>query len=71
MPVITLSMMARRGRSVYPQLRSTAVKIRGVEPTGPCHIPSQAANELGFKEAYDNRGGVLAEVVFGWDHLHR
>ncbi len=40
-----------------------AVRLRGIEPTRPCHIPSMAANKTGFKEAYHNRGGVRAEVL--------
>ena len=55
------------GADVYALLgrefRIGAVKMCGVEPTRPCHIPSKAANKDGFKEAYNNRGGVLAEVV--------
>ena len=56
-----------QGADVYALLgrefRIGAVRLRGIEPTRPCHIPSVAANKVGFKEAYDNRGGVLAEVV--------
>jgi hypothetical protein len=39
------------------------VRLRGIEPTRPCHIPSAAANKTGFKEAYTNRGGVRAEIL--------
>jgi MOSC domain-containing protein YiiM len=39
------------------------VRLRGIEPTRPCHIPSAAANKTGFKEAYSNRGGVRAEIL--------
>jgi MOSC domain-containing protein YiiM len=39
------------------------VHMRGSEPTTPCHVPSQAAGKTGFKEAYRNRGGILAEIL--------
>ena len=39
------------------------VRLRGIEPTRPCHIPSAAAKKTGFKEAYSNRGGVRAEIL--------
>jgi MOSC domain-containing protein YiiM len=39
------------------------VRLRGIEPTRPCHIPSAAANKTGFKEAFCDRGGVRAEIL--------
>jgi MOSC domain-containing protein YiiM len=39
------------------------VRLRGIEPTRPCHIPSAAANKTGFKEAFGDRGGVRAEIL--------
>src|SRR5262245_30864284 len=40
-------------------------RLRGSEPTRPCHIPSVAAGKAGFAEAYRNRGGIRAEVLSG------
>ncbi|MBX9775367.1 MAG: MOSC domain-containing protein [Xanthobacteraceae bacterium] len=40
-----------------------AVRLRGSDPTRPCHVPSAAAGKAGFAEAYHNRGGILAEVL--------
>jgi MOSC domain-containing protein YiiM len=40
-----------------------AVRLRGSDPTRPCHVPSAAAGKTGFAEAYHNRGGILAEVL--------
>lgn len=42
-----------------------AVRLRGSDPTRPCHVPSAAAGKVGFAEAYHNRGGILAEVLTG------
>src|SRR4051812_15429518 len=39
------------------------VRLRGIEPTRPCNIPSAAANKTGFKEAFSARGGVRAEIL--------
>jgi MOSC domain-containing protein YiiM len=39
------------------------VRLRGSGPTRPCHVPSAAAGKAGFKEAYDDRGGILAEIL--------
>lgn len=40
-----------------------AVRMRGIEPTRPCHIPSANADKTGFKEAFAERGGVRAEIL--------
>jgi MOSC domain-containing protein YiiM len=45
------------------EFRLGAVRLRGSDITRPCHIPSAAAGKTGFKEAYHNRGGILAEVL--------
>ena len=45
------------------EFRVGSVRMRGIEPTRPCHIPSAAANKAGFREAYSNRGGIRAEVL--------
>src|SRR5262245_5523564 len=37
--------------------------LRGSDITKPCHVPSAAAGKTGFKEAYHDRGGILAEVL--------
>jgi MOSC domain-containing protein YiiM len=54
------------GADVYALLgrefRIGDVRLRGIEPTRPCHIPSAAANKSGFKEAFNGRGGVRAEI---------
>lgn len=39
------------------------VRLRGSDITRPCHVPSAAAGKTGFKEAYHNRGGILAEFL--------
>ena len=39
------------------------VRLRGSDPTRPCHIPSTAAGKTGFAEAYHNRGGIRAEIL--------
>ena len=39
------------------------VRLRGSEPTRPCHIPSALAGKTGFAEDYLYRGGVRAEVL--------
>lgn len=45
------------------EFRIGAVRLRGSDPTRPCHVPSVAAGKTGFAEAYHNRGGILAEVL--------
>jgi len=40
-----------------------AVRMRGIEPTTPCHIPSAVVNKTGFAEAYHDRGGIRAEIL--------
>jgi MOSC domain-containing protein YiiM len=45
------------------EFRIGDVRLRGIEPTRPCHIPSAAANKRGFKEAFSGRGGVRAEIL--------
>jgi MOSC domain-containing protein YiiM len=45
------------------EFRIGHVRLRGSEPTRPCHIPSAVAGKIGFAEAFHNRGGVRAEVL--------
>jgi hypothetical protein len=45
------------------EFRVGAVRLRGSEPTRPCHIPSAVAGKTGFAEAYHDRGGIRAEVL--------
>ena len=55
------------GVDVYALLRREfrigAIRLRGSEPTLPCRIPSAVAGKTGFAEAYQNRGGIRAEVL--------
>ena len=39
------------------------VRMRGTEPTKPCHRPSALVQKTGFAEAFARRGGVRAEVL--------
>ena len=45
------------------EFRIGAVRLRGSDTTRPCHVPSAAAGKTGFKEAYHDRGGILAEIL--------
>ncbi|HXF90114.1 MAG TPA: MOSC domain-containing protein [Xanthobacteraceae bacterium] len=45
------------------EFRIGTVRLRGSDITGPCHVPSAAAGKTGFKEAFHNRGGILAEIM--------
>lgn len=45
------------------EFRIGAVRLRGSDITRPCPVPSAAAGKTGFKEAYDGRGGILAEIL--------
>ena len=45
------------------EFRIGAVCLRGSDITRPCHVPSAAAGKTGFKEAYHDRGGILAEIL--------
>ena len=45
------------------EFRIGAVHLRGSDITRPCHVPSAAAGKTGFKEAYHDRGGILAEIL--------
>lgn len=45
------------------EFRIGDVHLRGSDPTRPCHIPSAVAGKTQFKEAYQGRGGILAEVL--------
>ena len=45
------------------EFRIGRVRLRGSEPTRPCHIPSAVAGKTGFAEAFQNRGGVRAEIL--------
>jgi MOSC domain-containing protein YiiM len=55
------------GVDVYALLgedfRIGVVRLRGSDITRPCHVPSAAAGKTGFKEAYHDRGGILAEIL--------
>jgi len=55
------------GIDVYTLLgqdfRIGAVRLRGSDITRPCPVPSAVAGKTGFKEAYDGRGGILAEIL--------
>ena len=55
------------GIDVYAMLgrnfRIGGVRMRGTEPTKPCHRPSALAQKTGFAEAFAKRGGVRAEVL--------
>ena len=56
-----------QGIDVYTLLdrefRIGTVRLRGSDITRPCHVPSAGAGKTGFKEAYHNRGGILAEIL--------
>jgi len=45
------------------EFRIGAVRLRGSEPTRPCHLPSAVTGKMGFAETYRDRGGVRAEVL--------
>jgi MOSC domain-containing protein YiiM len=45
------------------EFRIAAVRLRGTDVTRPCPVPSAVAGKTGFKEAYHNRGGILAEIL--------
>jgi MOSC domain len=45
------------------EFRIGGVRLRGSEPTRPCHIPSAVAGKTGFAQAYHDRGGVRAEIL--------
>jgi MOSC domain-containing protein YiiM len=45
------------------EFRIGMVRLRGADITRPCHVPSAAAGKTGFKEAYHDRGGILAEIL--------
>lgn len=40
-----------------------AVRLCGSDITRPCHVPSAVAGKSGFKEAYRDRGGILAAIL--------
>jgi hypothetical protein len=44
------------------EFRVGGVRMRGIEPTRPCHIPSAAANKTGFREAFAESGGIRAAI---------
>ncbi|HKS61537.1 MAG TPA: MOSC domain-containing protein [Xanthobacteraceae bacterium] len=48
---------------VGQKFRIGAVWLRGSEPTRPCHIPSAVAGKSHFRETYQDRGGIRAEVL--------
>ena len=39
------------------------IKLKGEELCDPCERPSKLANKKGFKNAYDNNGGIRAQVL--------
>ena len=39
------------------------IKLMGEELCDPCERPSKLANKKGFKNAYDNNGGIRAQVL--------
>ena len=39
------------------------LKLKGEELCEPCERPSKLANKKGFKKAYDNNGGIRAQVL--------
>lgn len=39
------------------------IKLMGEELCEPCERPSKLANKKGFKNAYDNNGGIRAQVL--------
>jgi MOSC domain-containing protein YiiM len=45
------------------EFRIGDVRMRGTEPTKPCHRPSALVHKTGFAEAFATRGGVRAEVL--------
>jgi MOSC domain-containing protein YiiM len=45
------------------EFRVGDVRMRGTEPTKPCHRPSALVQKTGFAEAFASRGGVRAEVL--------
>jgi MOSC domain-containing protein YiiM len=45
------------------EFRVGDVRMRGTEPTRPCHRPSALVQKTGFAEAFATRGGVRAEVL--------
>ena len=42
-----------------------SVIFEGTELCDPCHRPSKLVDKPGFKDAYDNRGGLRARVIKG------
>jgi MOSC domain-containing protein YiiM len=55
------------GFDVYQLLgrafRIGGVRLRGTDITRPCPVPDLAAGKAGFKQAYHDRGGILAEIL--------
>ena len=47
------------------------VRLRGSDPTRPCHVPSAAAGKAGFKEAYHDRGGDSCRDSVGRSYFDR
>lgn len=39
------------------------VRCRGAELCTPCNLPSKYSGKLGFKDAFDGKGGLRAEVL--------
>ena len=39
------------------------IKLQGTELCEPCERPAKLLNKKGFKNAYDNHGGIRAEVL--------
>lgn len=41
------------------------VRMRGTEICDPCERPSKLSGKKGFKEAFEGRGGIRAEIISG------
>lgn len=41
------------------------VHMRGIKYCIPCDIPSQVSGRAGFKEAFQDRAGIVAEIIEG------
>lgn len=50
---------------VGKQFQIGGVIFKGTELCDPCKRPSVLAGKENFKEAFDNKGGLRAEVVYG------
>jgi len=66
-PAETRRNLIIQGYDVYKligqEFRIGRVRLRGSEPTRPCHIPSAVAAIVDFAETFQHRGGVRAEIL--------